>query len=85
MADDAESELARLWIVPQVAIRALHHDLYFFARSRRQLLGRLGLQHDQAVGARQRLARFGGLVDIAVHVGAGQRQHQGLILRKNHD
>ena len=44
-----------------------------------QFLRALLLQHDEAVRQRQRLLRAGIGGDVAVEVGAGERQHQGLV------
>src|SRR6185503_3252289 len=46
------------------------------------LFGRLRLQDDQTVGELERFLRRGGLVDIAIHVGAGEGDDERPVARK---
>jgi hypothetical protein len=78
VTDNADPEFAAHWPVPEGGGGALHHYANFLAQGCAQLFGGLRLQHDQAMRELQRFASLGRLADVAVHVGARERDDQWL-------
>ncbi|TMH84215.1 MAG: hypothetical protein E6H47_12165, partial [Betaproteobacteria bacterium] len=76
MADHANAELLRDRVLAQRGGAALHDHPHFASQRRGQLGRRHRLQRDQPMGKRERLARIAGNADVAVDIGAGQRDEQ---------
>src|SRR5438874_2024974 len=76
MADHANAELPGDRILAQGGGAALHDHAHFAPQRRGQLRRRHRLQRDQPVGQRERFPRLAGDANVAVDVGAGQRDEQ---------
>jgi hypothetical protein len=75
VADDADPKLSLHGLMAKARRRALHDDVHLLASG--EFLGRLRLQHDQAIGKFERFARFRRVVDVVIDVRAGESEDDG--------